>query len=140
MDYSPPGFSVHGISQARLPFPGDISNPGIEPRSPALAGGFLTAESTGKPTVSLVQLCLLSFLWLISLSLWLFTLKFVLSDVNILSYSIFPLCVCVLSCVQIFATPWTVAHQGALSMEFFMPRILEWVATSYSRGSTQPRD
>ena len=24
----------------------------------------------------------------------------------------------VLSCVQLFATPWTVAHQAALSMEF----------------------
>ena len=25
---------------------------------------------------------------------------------------------CVLSCVQLFATPWTVAHQTPLSMEF----------------------
>ena len=43
MDWgSLPGFSVHGIFQARvlewLPFPspGDLPNPGIEPRSPAL--------------------------------------------------------------------------------------------------------
>ena len=28
------------------------------------------------------------------------------------------LCVCVLSCVQLFATPWTVAHQAPLSIEF----------------------
>ena len=30
-------------------------------------------------------------------------------------------CVCVvtLSCVQLFATPWTVAHQAPLSIEFF---------------------
>ena len=31
------------------------------------------------------------------------------------------MCVCVcesLSCVQLFATPWTVAHQAPLSMEF----------------------
>ena len=40
MDYSPPGSSVHGISQARklkwvamIP-PGDLPNPGIEPASP----------------------------------------------------------------------------------------------------------
>ena len=105
MDYSPPGFSVYGIPRQEywigLPFafPGDISNPGIEPRSPALAGGFLTAEPPGKPPVSLVQLCLLSFLWLISLSLRLFTLKFILSDVNILSYSsYFPLCACAQLC------------------------------------------
>ena len=30
-----------------------------------------------------------------------------------------PLCICVLSCVQLFATPWTVAHQTPLSKEFF---------------------
>ena len=42
-------------------------------------------------------------------------------------------CVCefVLSCVWLFATPKTVAHQ---SMEFFQARILEMIAISYSRG------
>ena len=33
------------------------------------------------------------------------------------------------------ATPWTVACQAPLSMA----RILEWVAISFSRGSSQPR-
>ena len=33
-------------------------------------------------------------------------------------------CVCVLSCVWLFATPWTVAHQALLSMEF--PRQEYW--------------
>ena len=34
-----------------LPFPslGDLSDPGIEPESPALAGGFFTTELPGKP-------------------------------------------------------------------------------------------
>ena len=34
-----------------LPFssPGDLPNPGIEPASPALAGGFYTTEPLGKP-------------------------------------------------------------------------------------------
>ena len=32
-----------------FPAPGDIPNPGIEPTSPALAGGFFTTETTGKP-------------------------------------------------------------------------------------------
>ena len=43
MDCSPPGSSVHGISQARIPrsglpfpSPGDLPDPGIEPGSPAL--------------------------------------------------------------------------------------------------------
>ena len=34
-----------------LPFPppGTLPDPGIEPESPALAGGFFTAEPPGKP-------------------------------------------------------------------------------------------
>ena len=32
-----------------FPSPGDFSDPGMEPMSPALAGRFLTAELSGKP-------------------------------------------------------------------------------------------
>ena len=54
MGCSLPGSSVHGILQARIlewvrlpfPSPGDIPNPGIEPKSPALAGGFFTNCAT----------------------------------------------------------------------------------------------
>ena len=43
------GFARQEYSSV-LPFPspGDIPHPGIEPESPALAGGFFTAESSGK--------------------------------------------------------------------------------------------
>jgi len=36
--------------QSGLPFPspGDLPDPGIEPRSPALTGGFFITESAGK--------------------------------------------------------------------------------------------
>ena len=34
-----------------FPFPGDLPNPEVEPVSPALAGGFFTTESPGKPTI-----------------------------------------------------------------------------------------
>ena len=44
------------------------------------------------------------------------------------------------SCVQLFATPWTVARQAPLSVGFSWARILEWVAISSSRGSSRPRD
>ena len=37
--------------------------------------------------------------------------------------------------VWLFVTPWTVAHHG-----IFQARVLEWVAISFSRGSSQPRD
>ena len=32
-----------------FPSPGDLPDPGIEPRSPAWAGGFFTTEPPGKP-------------------------------------------------------------------------------------------
>ena len=58
-DCNLPGFSVHGIFQARvlewvaMPFPGDVPNPGIEPRSPALQMDSLTSEPQGKPRCKL---------------------------------------------------------------------------------------
>ena len=63
MDYIPPGSSVHGIFQARIlsglpfPAPGVLPNPGMEPstlESPALKGGFFTAEPPGKPVLCIV--------------------------------------------------------------------------------------
>ena len=44
-----------------------------------------------------------------------------------------------LRCVQLFATPWTVALQGPLSMRVLQARILEWVTVPVSRGSSHPR-
>ena len=50
MDCSPPGSSVQGFSRQEywsglpFPLPGDLPDPGIEPWSPALAGGFFTTE------------------------------------------------------------------------------------------------
>ena len=39
------------------------------------------------------------------------------------------------------ATPWTIAHQGPPSVHgISQARILEWVAISFSRGSSQPKD
>ena len=45
-----------------------------------------------------------------------------------------------LSHVRLFATPWTVARQAPLSIRVFQARILEWVAISFSRVSSPPRD
>ena len=52
----PAGSSVHGIPQARIlgglpcPPPGDLPDPGIEPASPALKGGFSTTEPPREPS------------------------------------------------------------------------------------------
>ena len=54
-DCSPPGSSVHEILQPRIlewlsfPSPGDLPNPGIEPRSPALQVNALPSELLEKP-------------------------------------------------------------------------------------------
>ena len=48
--------------------------------------------------------------------------------------------VCVLSCVWLFVTPWTVVLPGLSVRGIFQTRIWEWVAISYSRGSSWPRD
>ena len=41
---------------------------------------------------------------------------------------------------QLFGIPWTVARQVPLVQGILWARILEWVATFSSRGSSQPRD
>ena len=49
VDYQAPlsmGFSRHGLP---FPSPGDLPNPGIEPRSPVLQADALPSEPSGKP-------------------------------------------------------------------------------------------
>ena len=67
---SPPGSSVQGISQARtlewvaMFSSRGSSDPGIEPTSPALAGGFLTTELPGKlQAILLVNSLFLKWKW-----------------------------------------------------------------------------
>ena len=43
-----------------------------------------------------------------------------------------------LSRVRLFATPWTVAYSSIHGI--LQARILEWVAISFSKGSSRPRD
>ena len=59
LDCSPPGSSIHGIFQVRvlesgLPFPspGNLPDPGIEPRTPTLQADALPSEPPGKPSIS----------------------------------------------------------------------------------------
>ena len=55
-DCNLPGFPVHGILQARIPdwvaipFSRDLPDPGIEPVSPGLAGGFFTTKPPENPS------------------------------------------------------------------------------------------
>ena len=60
MNCSPPGSSVHGDSPGKntCPPPGDLPNPGTEPRSPELQADSLPSEPPGKP-----ELYLLNGIW-----------------------------------------------------------------------------
>ena len=73
MNSSPPGSSAHGKNTgvfpmeeywSGLPFPspGDLPNPGIEPRSPALQADALISEPPGKSLIlkSVVERLLLN--------------------------------------------------------------------------------
>ena len=67
MDCSLPGSSVHGFSRQEywsgVPFltPGNLPDPVIQPKSPALVGRFFTTEPLGKPL--LLDEIGLSFSW-----------------------------------------------------------------------------
>ena len=70
MDYSPPGSSVHGFPRqeywSRLPCPppGDLPDPGIEPKSlmsPAFADGFFTTSFSWEPLIQFKPLLFWGF-------------------------------------------------------------------------------
>ena len=69
VDSSPPGSFVHGILQARIlervaiPSPGDIPDPGIEPRSPALQADSLPSEPRGKHMCLYVCICVCIYIY-----------------------------------------------------------------------------
>ena len=53
-------------------------------------------------------------------------------------------CACVpamlLSCVRLFASPWTAARLAHLSMGILLASILAWTVTPSSRESSRPKD
>jgi len=79
MDCSLPGFSIHGILQARIlewvtiSFSRGSSYPGIEPRSPSLEAAALTSEPQGSllwNTTMIVFLADITLMNLSSLAFW----------------------------------------------------------------------
>ena len=65
--------------------------------------------------------------------------KYFLSVCGLLFQSLC-MCVCVYDYANSFATPQTVARKELSVHGFFQASILEWVASSSSRGSSRPKD
>ena len=86
-----------------FPSPGDLPNRGTEPGSPALEADALTSEPPGKWRKDKVKCPLYNEMVLEIGRNWL-----MFSQRSVLS----------LSCVRLFAAPWTVAYQAPPSMEF----------------------
>ena len=100
-------------SELPFPSPEDLSDSGIEPTSPALAGGFFTTEPSRKPCIC-VYMCICVCVCVLMTPL--------------------------LSHVQLFVTQWYITHQAPLVHGIFQARKLEWVAIFFSKGSSWPRD
>ena len=137
MDCSPPGSSVHGILQARIldwvaiPFSRGSSQPGIEPRSPALQADFYQLSYKGRLKVKVAQSCLT----LLDPTDCLWNSPSQNTGVGSLSLlqGIFPIQGSnpgLLHCKWIL---YQLSHKGS-------PRILEWVVYTFSSGSSRPRN
>ena len=149
-----------------LPFPSpeDLPDPGIEPMSPALAGGFFLPQShLGSPNLSeKCRYCPLRekwpgqcagmlFAWILDSMVTGLGPELELSPLSsLLWYNschkiIFALHACSVVSHSLWPHGLYVACQALLSMGFssartIWARILEWVAISFSKGSPGPRD
>ena len=137
-----------------VPSPRDLPNPGIEPRSPALQADSLPAKPPGKPKN--IGVGNLSFLQQIfptqESNRGLLHCKWILYQLSQRSsiwcgFRIMCVCVCVCVCVRILSHSVMSLHDhmdysppGSSIHGISQARTLEWVATSSSRGSSQPRD
>ena len=90
----------------------DLPRPGIEPMSPVLTGRFATIEPLGKPQVNMFEDNLPS------------------SKMNYLFTQLW----------LTFCDPMSCSLPGSSVHGVLQAWILEWVAISFPRGSTQPRE
>ena len=135
-------FSRQGYwSGLPCPPPGESPNPGIKPASPALQAEVTYPKCRARIWIQAYIFPNFTFFSLICYlpgnrrknlrEQW----SLPKTPPKILSYQA-PL----LSCVQLFGTPMDCNPTGSSVHVIFQERILEWMAISFSRGSSQPRD
>ena len=107
------GFSMQEYwSWLPFPSPGDLPDPGMEPRSPALQADTLPSEPPGKPQPYTTG---------VHFTIWYCIILGWPNHSFGFSHKLLPntlLACLVLNHVWLFVTPWTVAGQPPLSMEF----------------------
>ena len=124
MNCSPPGSSAHGIFQA-----GILAAAAAKSLQSCLTlCDPIDGSPPGPAVPGILQARTLEWVAISSSSAWKWKVK-------VKSFSR----------VRLLATPWTAAHQAPPSMgfsrqEYWSGVLLEWVAISSSRGSSQPRD
>ena len=129
VDCSPPGSSVRGILQARIlqwvaiPFSRESAQPRDRSQVSCIAGGFFTILATGEIHNTVYTVCIAP----------LFTWSFSLKSSEVKSSEVAQSCLTL--CDPVDCSPPGSSIPGILQA-----RILEWVAISFSRGSSQPRD
>ena len=96
---------------------GDLPNPGIKPTSPVSPTLQVdsTIEPMGKPLKYLLHLTLIRLACEVHIHHYYYYFHFTAEEIGARSFSSVQL----LSCVQLFATPWFAAHQASLSITNF---------------------
>ena len=135
------GFSRHEYWSGLLCSPpGDLPNPGIKSRSPALQADSLPAKPQGKPRLMSDKM-IFHFIWVENRYMCVFLggKNHSFSLCTMLNNPMCAMCLVVQSCLTL-CDPMNCSPSGSLVHGLFQAWILEWVAISFSRGSSQPRD
>ena len=124
-----------------FPSPGDLPNPGIEPRSPTLQADSLPAEAPGKPKNTGVGSSSRSSqprnqTWVSCIAGRFFTTWAMRAGLSKLFYRD---CCSVSKSGRTLGDPMDCSPPGSSVPVIPQGRILEWVAISFSRGSSWPR-
>ena len=135
-------YTVHGVLQARIlewitvPSPGDLPNPGMEPRCPTLQGNSLPAEPQGMPNnTSMGSLSLLQQVFpsqelnqgLLHCRLILYQLSYQGSPDNVITLE--RKSEVAQSCPAL-CDPMDCSLSGSSVYGIFQARVLEWIAYS----------
>ena len=130
-----------GLTQ---PPPGDLPDPGIEPMSPALQADSLPQSHWGSPISGYTQIFLNPWpsVWsqsstvFLTLCFLIHQMQTVLIHICLTTHKGYTVCCLVAKSCLAFCDPMNCSSPGSSVHGILQAKILEWVATSFSRGSS----